>query len=249
LLGLLLLLGLGGLVLGSWGAWRYLVTTPRFGLAALEVEGLRLLRGEDVLRASGLQLGDNIFAVDLEEVVRRLEEECWIREALVGRKPPDRLMIHLVERQRLAWIDLGQTYGIDGEGVLLPGERLPGESHQDLDLPVISGLRRRVDSPRPGQAVADSSLALILDWWQEARVADGEFCMNVSEIQPLADQGIRLRLVGDGLEVRLPLDRVPFRIRTLKRWLERVYGESPAPAYIDLRYAGQVVVGSRQGSS
>ena len=60
---------------------------------------------------------------------------------------------------------------------------------------------------------------------------------------------VRLQMVGDGLEVRLPLDRVGRRLRTLRSIMPRVYRDYPDPAYIDLRYSGQVVVGRKEGES
>ena len=234
-----------GLVFAGLQIFQLFANSPSFKLAALEVQGLRLLQGRDILVASGLQVGDSIFEVDLEEVRGRLELLPWVKQALVVRKPPDRLIVSLVERRRLAWIELGEIYGIDNEGVLLPGRREAVESYRDLDLPVFSGLGSLQDSLRLGEAVKDSVLIQILRWWEQASNCDTEFCMNVSEIQPLEDNNIRLRLVGDGLEVRLPVDRVPDRIRVLKKLMRRVYLECPEPVYIDLRFAGQVIVGSK----
>jgi cell division septal protein FtsQ len=51
------------------------------------------------------------------------------------------------------------------------------------------------------------------------------------------------------LEVRLPLNQVETRLRDLKRMMPRVYREYPNPAYIDLRYAGQLIVGSKETGS
>lgn len=241
------------LLLGSslwgWWQWRHSDAFARqFELTALEVNGLRLLSGEDVLQASGLAMGDNVLDVDLRAVARRLEEVPWIKRAVVVRKPPDRLVVELVERQRMAWVALGQTYGIDAEGVLLPAQRLASESLGDVDLPVISGIATGVDSLYPGMALADTSRSLraVLDWWQRASAVDPEFCMGISEMAALSDEGIGLRLAGDGLEVRLPFDRVDERLRHLKRMMPRIYREYPNPTYIDLRYAGQLVVGGKE---
>ncbi len=236
----------------GWWEWRHSGAFARqFQLIAIEVNGLRLLSGEDVLQASGLVLGDNVLDVDLREVARRLEEVPWVKRAVVMRKPPDRLVVELVERQRLAWVALEQTYGIDAEGVLLPAQRLANESLGDVDLPVISGIATDVDSLYPGLALADTAHALraVLDWWQRASHVDPEFCMGISEIAALSDEGIGLRLAGDGLEVRLPFDRVDERLRHLKRMMPRVYREYPNPTYIDLRYAGQLVVGGKEGGA
>ena len=187
----------------------------------------------------------------MREVAQRLEEVPWVKRAVVMRKPPDRLVVELVERQRLAWVALEQTYGIDAEGVLLPAQRLANESLGDVDLPVISGIATDVDSLYPGLALADTAHALraVLDWWQRASHVDPEFCMGISEIAALSDEGIGLRLAGDGLEVRLPFDRVDERLRHLKRMMPRVYREYPNPTYIDLRYAGQLVVGGKEGGA
>ena len=217
-----------------------------FGLRALEVGGLRLLDGDDVLAASGLEVGTNIFAVDLEEVEQRLENVCWIERAMVMRKPPDRLAVEIVERQRLAWVELGATYGIARDGVLLPKDQAPGESFADLNLPVISGLAAVSDTLQFGATVSDSTLVGLLGWLEEATAADAEFCLNVSRLEPLPGACVRLQMVGDGLEIRLPLDRVERNLRTLRRLMPRVYRDYPDPAYIDLRYTGQVVVGSKE---
>jgi cell division protein FtsQ len=239
-----------GSALTAFQVVNYLGRAPLFGLKALEVDGLQLLNGEDVLAASGLAVGTNIFSVDLDEVERRLEQMCWIEQALVVRKPPDRLAVEIVERRRLAWVELGATYGIAADGVLLPVDRAPGESFADLNLPVISGLKQSADTLVLGEAVPDSTLMAILRWWGEALAADAEFCQNVSEIQPMTGGGgIRLRMVGDGLEVRLPVDRVARRLRTLRAVMPRVYREYRDPAYIDLRYAGQVIVRNKEAES
>ncbi len=235
-----------GSALAAYQVVNFLGQGDLFGLRALEVGGLHLLDGDDVLAASGLEVGTNIFAVDLEEVEQRLENVCWIERAMVMRKPPDRLAVEIVERQRSAWVELGATYGIARDGVLLPKDRAPGESFADLNLPVISGLAAVGDTLQFGATVSDSTLVGLLGWWDEATAADAEFCLNVSRLEPLPGACVRLQMVGDGLEIRLPLDSVERNLRTLRRLMPRVYRDYPDPAYIDLRYTGQVVVGRKE---
>ena len=55
---------------------------------------------------------------------------------------------------------------------------------------------------------------------------------------------VRLFMVGDGLEVRMPMDRVQERLGVLEELMGRIYHECPDPSYVDLRYEGQVVVGN-----
>jgi cell division protein FtsQ len=222
--------------------------SPRFILAALEIEGLERLDGRQIMSASGLSVGDNILDLDLQVVQDRIEEIPWVERTVIVRKPPDRLVISLVERQRSAWIDDRALRTVDVNGVLLP-EIGPEDSIENLDLPVITGINVSLDSIRIGEAVADSSLTRILGWLREANAADRDFCMNISEIMPMGDGAIRILLVGDGLEVRMPHNNVRDRLRVLRTALPRIYRDCLEPAYVDLRFARQVVVGTGDGAS
>ena len=214
-----------------------------FGLKAIEVDGLRRLNGEEVRAASGLAAGSNVFTIDLDEVVQRLEAMYWVKQAFAVRKPPDRIAVDIVEHRQVAWVDLGQTYGVSPDGVLLP----VGSTARNL--PVISGLSVVANSLQLGVAVPDSALLAILRWWEEAIAADAEFCLNVAGIQPMAAAGIRLQLAGDGLEVRLPANGAAHQLRTIRKLMPRVHQNHSDPAYIDLRYAGQMVVGKKKVTS
>ena len=132
-----------GSALAAYQVVNFLGQGDLFGLRALEVGGLRLLDGDDVLAASGLEVGTNIFAVDLEEVEQRLENVCWIERAMVMRKPPDRLAVEIVERQRLAWVELGATYGIARDGVHRKRALGRGTRHAQPD----DGLQRIRNAP------------------------------------------------------------------------------------------------------
>jgi len=239
-----------GSTLAAYQVTTYFGQASLFDLKAIEVDGLQRLNGEDVRVASGLAAGTNIFAIDLDEVAQRLEATYWIKQAFVVRKPPDRIAIDIVEHRQVAWVDLGQTYGVAPDGVLLPvGSTGDRPVAPPRNLPVISGLSITADSLRLGVAVPDSALMVILRWWEEAKVADAEFCLNVAGIQPMSGAGIRLQMTGDGLEVRLPANEADRRLRTIRELMPRVHQNHPDPAYIDLRYAGQMVVGKKKAKS
>ena len=239
-----------GSTLAAYQVATYFGQASHFGLKVIEVDGLRQLNGEDVRAASGLAAGTNIFAIDLDEVAQQLEAIYWIKQAFVVRKPPDRVAIDIVEHRQVAWVDLGQTYGVTPDGVLLPvGSTGTRPVAPPRNLPVISGLSVIADSLRLGVAVPDSALLAILRWWEEATAADAEFCLNVAGIQPMSGTSIRLQMAGDGLEVRLPSNAADRRLRTIRKLMPRVHQNHPDPAYIDLRYAGQMVVGQKKAKS
>jgi cell division protein FtsQ len=227
---------------------RLIAHSPRFQLRALEVSGHAMVSGREVLAASGLGPEESIFSIDLEDVRRRIEALPWVRDVRMRRRPPDRLAVRVTERRRVAWVDVGGIYGVDAEGVVLPGPREDVDSFAKLDLPVVSGLDAGPDSLGPGASVPDANLVAVLDWWQCLSELDPRFSSNVSEMQPLGNGAVRLRLVGDGLEVRLPRECGADRVQTLTEVMKRVYREVPEPTYIDMRFAGQAVVGTKESS-
>ena len=221
----------------------------QYVLKAIEVVGLQMLTGEKVLEKTGLVIGDNIVEIDLTLVAQRLQDHPWIKQAIIHRKPPDRLIVEIIERKRLAWIKSGETFGIDFDGVLLPKTILPREAVSIGELPFIKSDKLVSDSLYVGKNVAkyDNQIRRILDWWIEAKNADAAFCTGITKIGLLEDGAIVFWLVGDGLEVRLPNDGPGQRLLDLKLMMPKIYLENPDPNYVDLRYDGQVVVGGKEG--
>ena len=237
------------LPLGLRGAQSSPLDTSPFRVDILEVRGLRLLHGEQILSACGIEAGTELFDLDLDRLAERLERLVWVREARVVRKPPDRLIVQLEERRRIAWLDWrGVQYGLDREGVLLPPERMPTESIEDLDLPVlrVTSLAARGDTVRIGRAVTDGTVLRLLAWLRRACEEAPDLTPEISQVTDLGGSAVGLRMVADGLEVRVPPDRVGERMTVLREVLKRVYREFPDPSYLDLRFSGQAVVGTDQ---
>ena len=248
-----LLIAVIAAVVASAAAWVgfELYESRSLRLAALEVRGLSTLSGADIVAASGLRAGDHIFAVDLDSLAGRLEELPWVRRAHAHVRPPDRIYIAVEERRRLAWLDAGgDPFGVDAEGIVLPPGPLPRERIADIDLPVIRCEGPGWDSLQSGDVIPDSSLFAVLGWLTEAVHGDSAFSRNISTIEPLSDGALALQMVADGLEVRVPATEAARHMGLLKGMMNRIYGKrSSLPAYVDLRYEGQVVVGSRLASA
>ena len=253
-----LLVFLAALVYAGWvETMSQMQGAQRFALVALEVRGIRMLDGDEVLKASGLSVGDNIFAVDLDSVAVRLAKSLvWVRSVRVERKPPDRLVMWIDERRRHAWVEIDdRMFGVDEDGVLLPEQALSSETSADLDLPVIKDLqleewkRTKADVAQTitaGEAVADSTLGAILGWWGLARQRDVGFSSQISELRPFGKDALSVILAGDDLEIRLPIQGQDLgeQLHVLTTVLPTVYRDIANPVYVDLRFVNQLVVGT-----
>ncbi|UCD77640.1 MAG: FtsQ-type POTRA domain-containing protein [Desulfobacterales bacterium] len=107
-----------------------------FAARQMSIEGTQRLTPEEVARQARVRIGDNILAVNLPLVRKRLLAHPWIADAEVRREIPSRLIIHVKEHQALAQVDLGQKFLINHQGQIFKAM----DSSDPQDLPVVSGL-------------------------------------------------------------------------------------------------------------
>jgi cell division protein FtsQ len=107
-----------------------------FELRHVLVQGASPEAERAVLAATGLQPGQPILDIDLDQVRKTVEAVGWIQQAKVVRLLPDTLVVAVQERRTLAvWQNRGRTWVIDGAGRPIP-EADPGRFPQ---LPLIVG--------------------------------------------------------------------------------------------------------------
>ena len=95
----------------------------------------------EILRALNVSIGQSILTFNPETARQNIEALGWVKSAIVERKVPDRLIIHLEEREPAAiWQKNDEYFLVDLEGTLI--------SQKDVklfpDLKVITG----DDAPR-----------------------------------------------------------------------------------------------------
>lgn len=144
-----IVLGLGvGLYYGvSIGVTKLLFKNPEYNIAELNVETDGVLLPANVVEASDLRKGSNIFKADLARAKARVEALPQVEKAQVTRQLPNKISIQVTERKPIAWIApehgsstrdelaaSNKSFLIDAHGVLIqPGKTLA----QDHHLPII----------------------------------------------------------------------------------------------------------------
>ena len=107
-----------------------------FQAQSIRVTRMQRLTRQAVLTQAGITRGDNILAVNLRLVRKRLLAHPWIATALVAREIPQTITIEVVEQSPLAIADLEKGLLMNTQGrifkVLGPDD--------SRDLPLITGL-------------------------------------------------------------------------------------------------------------
>jgi cell division septal protein FtsQ len=146
--------GLFLFVAALWGIWyggrealrRFLWRNPDYNLVEVAIHTDGSLTRDQVIEATGIHEGANIFAINLSAARKGLMALPQVERAEIERILPNKLSIDIAERKPVAWVtgadddnpsaDPG-AFLIDGDGTLL---RIKDQAPEYYHLPVICGL-------------------------------------------------------------------------------------------------------------
>jgi cell division septal protein FtsQ len=113
-----------------------ITTADYFNAKTINIKGNRHIAQQEVLAQAGMQPGDNILALNLHAIRKRLMSHPWIHTARVARQIPHTIIVHVEEHHPLAYLDLGPKLLIDMQGRIFK-EYTSGDPEH---LPMISGI-------------------------------------------------------------------------------------------------------------
>lgn len=147
----------------AWGARRYIVSSPRFAVRTVTVDGAHRRTAQQIAANGGVAVGKNVFALDLQQAGALIAQDPWVEKATVTRKLPSTISITVVEREAAALVAVGgELYLATREGDLFKkiGQEDP------VDLPLITGISTtQVTGDRKGVI---QSVRRVLDVAEEA---------------------------------------------------------------------------------
>lgn len=225
-------------------AFQYMfVDSDLFNVKGVDV---RFYDGKKISRRAGFAgiedkdvLGANIFLVDLKSFKERIENaHPELRDVVVGRALPDKLIVQARQRRAVAQIYGDRLYFIDKDGVLLPYIKNPAEE----SVPLISGIR--LISPfRGGVAQKEKigkALSLISALSQNKKLSK----YRIKTIDMADSRNISFFLnASDAEKVEIKIGDSEFakRLDVLATILEQLSQDIEKVKYIDLRFEDPIV--------
>lgn len=151
-----------GLIVGAWlggkeALRRFVWENPDYYVHEINFSTDGALTREQVLTASNIVEGRNIFTVDLSSARTSIEKMPQVESAIVQRVLPNRINITLTERRPIAWVaakgdddpsSSDRSFLIDARGVVLRSRVLLPEYYH---LPIITGFE--TENLVPGKRV------------------------------------------------------------------------------------------------
>ena len=222
-----LAVALGGAAAG--GVW-FFTHSKHFAVRAVRSSPTVHVSAESLSARGGVAIGQNLFAVDLEEIAREVMAEPWIAKATARRELPSTIALDVVEREAACVVSLGGLYLADPEGRVFK-RATPEEAAK---LPVVTGIERDeyLDSPMESRARVRDALTVIARFKERAtRPTLGEVHSDARMgVTAYSASGVGLRIgrIDDTLADRLG------RLDAVWAELERTH-ESARFIYLDNR--------------
>ena len=183
-------------------AYSYLLSVPYFEIKETSVRGLKELTEKDVLTLVEIKPGQNILAVNVDVLARRVAVNPWIKNVYVGREFPNRLVVDVRERNPIALVkQASDFYLMDSEGIVF--KKL--SQGDEVDLAIITGINVQdktkskllSDTLSLLQVFSGSNLYSFLGAISEAHI-DEVFGLSL-----LTDKGLYLKMGMDDFERKL----------------------------------------------
>ncbi|AGP34905.1 cell division protein FtsQ/DivIB [Sorangium cellulosum] len=188
----------------AWGARRYIVSSPRFAVRTVLVDGAVRRSAEQVASSGGIEVGKNIFTLDLELASASISTDPWIEKATVTRKLPSTVHVSVVEREAQALVAIGGDLYLatrDGELFKELAEDDP------FDLPIVTGITgEQVARDRAGVVIAVRRLLDVVEDMERAGVARR---YPIQELHVERDGSVVITIGKEG--IALHLGQPPYR--------------------------------------
>ena len=177
-----------GVVLGvRYGAKHFFFENPDYQLSQINIQTDGTLQRDQILKATEIREGENIFRVNLAQVRDRLQLLPQVDEVQVLRKLPGEIDIRITERKPIAWITSDKqisdpfasdvAFLVDARGVLMKEKKLLPEY---LGLPLITGCTS--ESLEPGKTVESFEAKAALEL---LRLSMGSFMQTRFQIREI----------------------------------------------------------------
>lgn len=130
-----------------------------FSLNEIEIEGLKRLSYEDVVKASGLSKGANLFEINLSQVRKRILAHPLVKRVEIKRQFPRTVLIKIKERTPCALVLYKSTFlVVDRNAFCIDNIHSPNFFYS---LPVITGLNLK-SAELGRKIVTNHSLEMVL---------------------------------------------------------------------------------------
>jgi cell division septal protein FtsQ len=225
-------LGIGSYIFYIW-VTNFVMTTKLFSLKQVSIRGYEHVMPIEIVKASGLNMGENIFSIRLKTIRKNILSIPWIENVSIRKSPPHSLDITVVERKAYCMILLNRLYYVDEQGIIFKQVT----NNDSTNYPIITGFS--FNSPDflgiPVQPVIEA-VSFIKELDQNSIIVS----RDISELH-VGDTGYTV-ITNDGLLIRFGNNDLISRINKLNNLIRYLGDRIQMFSSIDLRFSDMGVL-------
>ena len=214
-----------------FSGYNFLISTPRFQIQNVTFRGNHVINNSQILEWLGPVIGENLIAIDLVGLSKRLSDHPWVKTASIQRIFPQGLEFELTERVPYARVKKDQIYLMDNSGFILSPEK-PGYGHLPL---IISHDSKEKD-------VSNEELLNSLktmDYFNQLSF----FKNNPLEVAELVGPSrVLFNSRNQGFKIQMSMDELNEGFKKFMIILDSLEDENLKTQMIDLSFKDQVVI-------
>ena len=214
-----------------FSGYNFLISTPRFQIQDVTFRGNHVINNSQILEWLGPVIGENLIAIDLVGLSKRLSEHPWVQTVSIQRIFPQGLEFELTERVPYARIKKDQTYLLDNSGSILSPEK-PGYGH----LPLII-LHHNKEKDVSNEELLNSLKTM--DYFNQLSF----FKNNPLEVAELVGPSrVLFNSRDQGFKIQMSMDELNEGFKKFMIILDSLEDENLKTQMIDLSFKDQVVI-------
>ncbi len=227
---------LGFLLLGAGGAAAYswLGRSAIFSMRVVDMTPCAHVSGDEI---SGILKGvarGNIWSLSKEEIGRRILSHPYVRQVVVRKAFPDKLVLSIEEREPVAMVNLDALYYVDERGSIF--KRLT--AYDAKNFPILTGFSR--EDLAAGDPVTIRNLKTTIDLLRHAEA--GTLSRNISEVHFDAQDGYTLVTRDFGLQLKIGTMEFGEAMRRIEEAMPKLASLGREKKVVDLKTAGRIFV-------
>ena len=227
----LLLVGAAGASVYSW-----LGRSDIFSVRVVDMNACEHVSGDEITGTLKGVAGGNIWSLSKEQIGRRLLSHPYVRAVVVRKAFPDKLILHIEEREPVAMINLDALYYVDEKGTIF--KRLT--AYDAKNFPILTGFPR--GDLAAGDPVTIRNLKKTIDLLRYAEA--GSLSRNISEIHFDAQDGYTLVTRDDGLQLKIGTMEFPEAMQRVEEAMPKLASLGTTKGVVDLKTEGRIFVRS-----
>lgn len=227
---------LGVLLLGAAGAaaHSWLGRSDIFSVRVVDMNPCGHVSGDEVAGILSAAARGNIWLLSKEEIGRRIRSHPFVREVSVRKAFPDKLVVHIEEREPVAMINLDALYYVDEQGSIF--KRLT--AYDPKNLPILTGFTRGDLAAKDPVTIRNLRNTIVLLRHAEA----GSLSHNISEVHYDAQDGYTLVTRDAGLRLKIGTMEFAEAMQRVEEAMPKLASLGQVKGVVDLKTAGRIFV-------